>query len=551
MSFFKKYNLKVVIKEIKKYYKYLLVLFIVSLLLTGATYSTPIINQKIIDEGITNKRIDLVVILVILYFITYLIQNAITVLRSYLKGKFRFKVNMELKYKLLKYYIYRKKDVLSIEIDTIMKRDIPSFVTLITGDIQDIIVSIIEVITSFVLIMSLDVQLSIVIIIIQLFVILIQFKLNEYLEKNSENLRGNYIEVIEKLNEIILNIKNIALINAEKYALRKYRDSSISNFKQENKSNIMSIGIFSGIEVLNNVTTCLILLIGGYKVINGSMTIGVLVSFIQFATLFTSPLRELMSIPSQLSEDKASIIAVTTILKEIDCKNNPNINKLSDISQIIIRNLNFSYNINNNIFNSANVVFKKNEINFIIGKSGIGKSTLVKLILGINKCNRDTVLLGEFDINDLEFEHISDIITWVPQEPIILKDTIRNNITFGIDIPEKKLIEVCRDMEIIDFINSQEEGFETTLDEYGDNVSVGQKHRICLARALLQNKPILIIDEATAGLDKETEYVIRERISPYLEDKIVIIITHSKEFITPNSNVYEINNRQIMLNNNI
>ena len=133
----------------------------------------------------------------------------------------------------------------------------------------------------------------------------------------------------------------------------------------------------------------------------------------------------------------------------------------------------------------------------------------------------------------------------MPQEPVLFRDTIRNNLLLGSDVSEDRLISACEECSILEDINNLPDGFDTMLGDFGDNLSVGQKHRLGLVRALLQENPIIIIDEGTAGLDYQTEQMIKDNIQKFCKDKIAIIITHSEDFIVDGSTVYEIKDKKI------
>ena len=550
MNILKRYNIVAIINELKNYYKQVIITFLISIVLSGITYFLPLLNVKVIDEGVGNGDITVLIELIIIYFFLYIIKNIVTVSNTNLVNKLKFNMEMNIKYKILNYFIYStNKDVFLSDgdLDTLIKTDVNNFINIALRNVKDIIINLIQLIISLILIINLDFQLALITIIFECINTVIQIKFNSYLQASSHSLRNIYVKVTEKINEIILNIKNIVFINADRYILDRYKKALKENFVRENKVNLVINLLSSAIDTIGSLSGCLIILIGGYRVINGYISMGVLVTFMSYSNVFTTPIRNLISIPATLSKSKASLDSVCSILEKIRIKENEKGQsiKLKHVDSISIKNLSFSYGQNIHIFENANVTFSKNEINFLIGKSGIGKSTLIKLILGKLEKSNSSIFWDQYEINQLGMEGLFDVVTFIPQEPIIFHDTIRNNITLGKEIKGEKLDKVCNDVEILDYIRSLSNDFETIIDEHGDNLSVGQKNRICLARALLQNKDVIIVDEGTAALDKETEAVIKDNIKKYFTNKIVIIITHSKEFIIKNSNIYKIENKEM------
>ena len=135
------------------------------------------------------------------------------------------------------------------------------------------------------------------------------------------------------------------------------------------------------------------------------------------------------------------------------------------------------------------------------------------------------------------------LISQVTQEPILFNDTIKNNIVLGKQYDSQKLDSICKCCCIYNDIKNLDDGYDTVISEKGGNFSGGQKSRLCLARALYQDKPILIIDEVTSGLDLDTETKLRDNLIKEISNKIIIFITHSSNFIAPGSKTYTISNK--------
>lgn len=548
MKWIRKNYVDIIIGQFLKYLKYFFFAFLISLIVTGIAYLAPLLNVKIIDDGIGKKNIRVLITAVLLYLAVCILREIFRIVQTLANRRLTYQIEVDLKYNIMEYLIEnrgkKREGMTGGEIDSLVKNDTRTFISFLTGDVQELIINCIKVIISVLLLIKMQWDLGLFVILFQITTFSLQLKLNKKLERNGMRLREAFITLMNSLNEIIHNIKNIALIHGKDFLLGRYRDNLKDCYKKEQKGQILFSGILSGLEVADTVLTCTILLIGGYKIIYGKMTIGTLVTFMQYAGIFTEPLKALISIPTEYSNNKASILSISRILKQIQKEEKQKLN-MTDVSNIKIDGLYFHYEGQEEIFCNARADFRKGGIYYIIGPSGIGKSTLVKLLTG--ECRgTDSIWFDSFLAADLNLNDFVNLITWIPQEPVIFRDTVFNNLCLGNPEAEDNMEEVCSACAILEDIRRLPNGFDTLIDENGDSLSVGQKHRLAIARALLQDKPVLIMDEGTAGLDRQTELTVRERLRTYFCNKIVIIITHSMEFILQDSIVYEIKNKEMI-----
>lgn len=537
----------------KKYFLYNLSFSLISLVSLATSYGAPLLNAVIIDDAIGHRNFYLLIISVVGYCLLNVISDGLTCLISFINIKYQFNVEYYIKNKLLLFFFNCSridlKGLTSGEIITVIRDDANKFIQFISNNIQDIIFAFIKIIIAGVLMFRMQVVLGVFVLIIQIILVLLKRLHNKKLAENSIQIRKAHISVVQKLNEISYNIAEIPMIKADKYLIEGYnkafRDSYLIN-KANNKVNQSSFFISNLFDILS---TCMILLLGGYFVIQEKITIGILISFISYASMITTPLFQLCDLPAQYSIDKESIDTVFKIL--VKCKSIKNnyereIGKVS-IQSVYINDIKFSYGDDNIIFQGAYAVFDKDKLNYIVGKSGIGKSTLLKLILGYYPIQKGSICFDNKNVSEIvESGEMQYYISWVPQEPIIFHDTVMNNITLGENISKEKIMEVCKKCAILDDIYKLKDGFETLLEESGNNLSVGQKHRLALARALLQNQPIVIIDEATAGIDLLTEQIIKQNLKDSFEGRVVIVVTHSHDFIIEGSRIFEIIDKKIV-----
>ncbi len=187
----------------------------------------------------------------------------------------------------------------------------------------------------------------------------------------------------------------------------------------------------------------------------------------------------------------------------------------------------------------------------LVGPSGSGKSTIAKLLLGFYEPNKGVIKLGQTNLKSLNKTELYEQVAYVPQEPILFSSSIKENLLYGkSNATMGELEKVCNQANILDFIYSLPDGFETVCGERGTQLSSGQKQRIAIARAILRNPRILVLDEATASLDSENENLIQEALSRLMSARTVLVIAHRLSTIKNANQVLVVNNGEIVQNGN-
>lgn len=552
----KKYNLKRVFLEAKRYFVYNIILFAAGLITTVFSYVYPVIDMYIIDKSISKKNYKLLILCLVVYLIVILLELLFQIVQTKVSVRVNSFIEMDLKKRVIGHFMNLKSGCFaqydSGKIDTIIKNDLTEFRTIISNSLQDILLNLVQIFIVAFAMLKLNWKMGSIIIIFQLIDMFVFFKLNREMEELSVELRDSYIGQNRIMNDIIRYMRSLRLIGAKEYLFTRLDQAMKTKVRKTEKTEVASIRINSVGTVLMGIISCLIYLIGGYEIIYGTMTLGMLIGFMQYSSKFSSPVSSFCNSIAAYSQNIAQVREISNILEQLECnyKLRNQDKKLESIYIIKINQLKFRYSKGEPyIFDKTSAIFERNHIYFIVGKSGSGKSTLIRILMGQYEVERDMVLFNDMDIHHLPF--VEEYINWFPQDPIILYDTIYNNITLGKKIPKEKLIKICKMCQIYDDIMVMEKGFDTMLEENGNNISGGQKQRIALARTLLDEKRIVILDEVTSAIDKQTEQLLKESIRQLAENKIVIIITHSQEFIMEEATVYEIKNQKIYKKSNL
>ncbi|MBP5235540.1 MAG: ATP-binding cassette domain-containing protein, partial [Bacteroidales bacterium] len=255
-------------------------------------------------------------------------------------------------------------------------------------------------------------------------------------------------------------------------------------------------------------------------------------TFIYYMVILYSiinPLKEFSKAGYSIPKGMASIERIDKILKTP----NPIVETAtpkpldSFTGSIQIKDVNFSYDNGRQILRDINVDIPKGRTIAIVGESGAGKSTLVDLIPRFYDVTSGSITIDGTDIRDVRMQDLRRLMGYVNQEPILFNDTIFNNIAFGVEgATMEQVIEAAKIANAHDFIMEKEEGYDTNIGDRGSRLSGGQRQRISIARAILKNPPILILDEATASLDTESEKLVQEALDRLMSTRTTIAIAH-------------------------
>ncbi len=523
---------------------------IVSFLVIVVSYSLPYIQAMIIDNGILglNKRI--LIYGMVVYFGMYFVQYGLNYINQRVTLKLEQNINTRLTMDIVEYYLHSKEyefhEQIGSDVETLISRDINFFVTFMMNVVQETLINIISFFMAIVVLIQIRVEFAVIIIAVQILSLILRRFFNGIIKKNNKTTHKLAVKYNAILNEYANNIRNLKFLGVNGFINRRIENikeksnaQAIINMKTRYRLNGMLL-------FLSQLTSYTIMVIGGLFVISGNISLGFLMSSLQYSDRCESALKSIMSLSTEIASNRIEYQRIfEIILKKAENKKvQDTIGWMESIEVISVRDLNFSYNSYHEIFKNVNVVFRKGILYYMIGESGVGKTTLAKLLMGEYKIEDGTIFFDGTDINKCRIEQLQQIITWVPNETIIWNDGIKENILCGRHVDMEKYNQVCKDCEIDD-IESELSTHHINLGEKGSLVSAGQKQRIGLARALISAKPIVIIDEITANLDQQTELMIKNNIGKYMYDKIIIIITHSKEFIRDDAVVYEIKDKSI------
>ncbi len=330
------------------------------------------------------------------------------------------------------------------------------------------------------------------------------------------------------LHETITGTRIVKAFGMEEYENRRFQTENERLFNLYIKAVSVNAIASPVMEFLGGLGIAAIVLYGGYQVISGATTPGNLFSFLTALIMLYEPIKRLTNVNNTIQQGIAGAQRVFEIIDhEPEIKNKPGAYDLPPISQgIEIENVSFAYD-DKPVLKGINLSIKAGEIIAFVGASGGGKTTLANLIPRFYEVTEGRILIDGHDIRDVTIESLRAQIGMVTQQTILFNDTVRNNIAYGdISRSEEEIVSAAKAANAHDFIMQLPAGYDTIIGEQGAKLSGGERQRISIARALIKNPPILILDEATSSLDTEAEAEVQGALEKLMEGRTTILIAH-------------------------
>ena len=368
---------------------------------------------------------------------------------------------------------------------------------------------------------------------------------------NSSIISKNNFYRQKIISESLGNIRETIMFEARKFFLKLFQTANEKiAFSTANNQYLSSIPRFL-IEIL--IFTLLVVLIYFLKNNNSLNYYLPLIGIYLIAGYKLLPaLQAIASSYASIKGNETSLQnikeEIITILNQEEVLNDYSNNKFKEFNIIEFENLNFSHK-NNLIFNNINIEIKKNEIIGVIGETGVGKSTFIDIFCGLLYPNAGKVKLNGNEVLKDEISKFQKLISIVPQKINLLDDSIKNNILYAQKFSKEKNIDekinTLQSICLLDYVNKKDDGWDTVVGENGSKLSGGQIQRLGFARALFKEPQILILDEATSGLDEETEEKLLNNLINIKPKLTIIIITHNKKILNICSKVFQIFDKKI------
>lgn len=503
-----------------------------ALIYTILGLSTSIYIEKITDYVLIDGNVRLLNLLSVAMVLILLIQVFISVIKSVLVLQTGQKID---KYLILGYY----KHLLKLPqrfFDTMKVGEIISRVNdavkirVFINDVSiQIFVNIFIVIFSFALMFTYYWKLALIIALVIPFYTLVYWLTNRLNKKVERKMMEESAELESHLVESLNAVKTIKQFGTETFANNKTDNRFSVLLKTIYKSVLNSLFSSNSSEFLSRLFTIILLWVGSFYVIEREITPGELLSFYALIGYFTSPVSQLITMNKTIQN---ALIAADRLFEIMDLEREETTEKIElsaqDIGDIHFKNISFSYGTRTDVFQDFTCVIEKGKTTAIVGESGSGKTTLACLLQNLYPLKSGKITIGDYDVSQISNYSLRTLVSVVPQQIDLFSGNVTENIALGDDFPNlQRIIDITKNLGILDFVEKLPNGFQTYLGENGSQLSGGQKQRIAIARALYKNPEILILDEATSSLDTESEQVIQRTLQDFKnQGKTMIVIAH-------------------------
>jgi ATP-binding cassette, subfamily B, bacterial len=359
--------------------------------------------------------------------------------------------------------------------------------------------------------------------------LLVIFLLNRRVKAAAREQRRHEGRMASRLNEVLSQIALVQAFGRHEEEEERFRREIAANYASGMKSTRVNGAIVKAIAVISALGTAITVLMGAREVLAGRLSPGELLVFVTYVAALYKPVRDLGRLAGKFSRAQASLERVSEILAiEPDADDAPDAIELTHaIGEIVFENVRFAYADGKPVLDGVSLCIAAGERAALIGPSGAGKSTLANLLLRLAEPTHGRILIDGIDIARTTRASLRRAIGVVPQEPMLFAVSVRENIAYG--RPEATMEEIeaaARAARAHEFIVDLPEGYDTELGERAARLSGGQRQRLCLARALVKQPSVLLMDEPTAAVDPRSAALIHEAVARVHQGRTLLVITH-------------------------
>lgn len=572
-------DFKGTLKKIIKYLKtYKLSIFFVIIFAIASTifsiYGPKILGKATTEifNGIVSKitgtgSIDFSKIGSILAFLLclYILSAMLSFIQGFImngvanKVSYRLRKEISIKINKLPMKFFDKKT--HGEILSCVTNDVDTLSQNLSQSLSQIVTSVITLIGILIMMLSINVTMTIA----ALLIIPLSLGIIGFIVKKSQKHFVKQQEYLGTLNGTVEEIYSghdvVKVFNGEEKAIKEFNECNEKLYETGWKSQFLSGIMHPIMNFVGNLGYVVVSILGGYLTIKNKIEVGDILSFTQYVRNFNQPIAQMAQIMNMLQGAVAAAERVFEFLEEKE--EEPDTNNAVSIKDIEgnveFKNVSFGYDESKTIINDFNAKVKKGQKIAIVGPTGAGKTTMVKLLMRFYDVSSGEILIDGINIKDFKRSDLRSLFGMVLQDTWLFSGTIAENIKYGkLDASIEDVKDACRAASVHHFIKTLPDGYDMILNEESDNISQGQKQLLTIARVILANPKILILDEATSSVDTRTEVLIQDAMDKLMEGRTSFVIAHRLStiknadmiLVMKNGDIVETGNHEELLKKN-
>jgi subfamily B ATP-binding cassette protein MsbA len=407
--------------------------------------------------------------------------------------------------------------------------DVNIVIRLISGETLRIIINLIVFVVALVIVLTISPLLGSLIFLVVFSYGAAYRIFSKRIRQATTSYRNTYDRIADRLEETVAGVRHVRIYNREMWENDLFVNRAAENLGYAFSSRMSSVGLSTACNLIAGFGSAAIVSLGAFLVLRGTLLYGDILAISSYLWMALRPAIQLTNIAGQLTETFVSVKRVIEMLAE-----NPDIKSIQGAlsmprgkGEIQYRNVYFSYDPKVPLFQDLSLKIDAGHTVALVGRTGCGKTTLTSLLMRYWDIQDGEILIDGTDISTVDVGSLRHLFGIVLQDPIIFNGTLRENICYGDPgVPIEKIEKAARVAEIYDMAVELPEGFDTLLGSGGVHLSVGEKQRVSIARAILKDPMILVMDEATSSLDSESETLIQNALVKVLKGRTSIVVAH-------------------------
>ena len=510
-----------------------LLLTLIVIATTALSLAPPYLFSLAIDSYISNSDFAGLTILAVAFVavaaVTFGAEYANRYLISWLGARLEFDMRLDAFRHLQRLSLgyYAKKEVGSIV--SRVTNDIDKIIELVSSGVIEVIADVVTLVGIVTIMLWMSPRLSLITFSVIPMIFAFMYLWGKRVRRVYRETRKTIASVSAKIEESVSGMKEIQSFSRERETRREFEETNISNLQANVEAGRVMSAFMPAVSLFSAIGNFLVLWFGGLSVMQGTLTVGVLFAFMSYINRFFWPIQSLSNFWNQVQSALAAAERVFQILDtEVAIEDKPDAVVLPTIEgRVTYEDMTFSYEEGLPVLIDINLEIEPNTTIALVGPTGAGKTTMINLLYRFYDPQEGGITVDGHNLRDINTKSLRNRMAIVLQDPFLFSGTVKENIRYGNPgASDERVVEVTKAVGAHEFIEKLPEGYDTDVRERGGRLSMGQRQLISLARALIADPRILIMDEATSSIDAYTELIIKQAMEKVLRERTSIVIAH-------------------------